>query len=206
MEGKRAIVTGSNVGLGLETSRQLLDLGVKVILAVRDESKGQKACQQLSDGRHLSSNSIEVCKLDLSSYDATIKFANRARDLQSLDIAVFNAGVYNVHESFSSTGYEESMQINELFIQYSPCARCTNGHQGDEEWQQTRAHRVDYIRHGCIGGVRGKEVKTLLPASEKKMTDWNMVLSSIDFARVRVRYLACNRVKKMIVRGSIKIN
>ena len=114
MEGKRAIVTGSNVGLGLETSRQLLDLGVKVILAVRDESKGQKACQQLSDGRHLSSNSIEVCKLDLSSYDATIKFANRARDLQSLDIAVFNAGVYNVHESFSSTGYEESMQINYL--------------------------------------------------------------------------------------------
>lgn len=114
LEGTRAIVTGSNVGLGLETARQLLDPGVKVILAVRDEFKGREACQQLSEGRHLLSESIEVWQVDLSSYDSIIQFVNRAQDLQSLDMAILNAGVYNVHESFSSTGFEESIQINYL--------------------------------------------------------------------------------------------
>lgn len=40
LHGRTALVTGSNCGVGLETSRQLLDLGVsKLILAVRDEEK-----------------------------------------------------------------------------------------------------------------------------------------------------------------------
>ncbi|THC94063.1 hypothetical protein EYZ11_006472 [Aspergillus tanneri] len=44
LTGKTAIVTGSNIGLDLECARQLLDLGLsKLILAVRDESKGETA-------------------------------------------------------------------------------------------------------------------------------------------------------------------
>ena len=174
LEGKRAIVTGSNVGLGLETSRQLLDLGVKVILAVRDESKGREACQQLSDGRHLLSNSIEVWQLDLSSYESIIKFAHRARDLQSLDIAILNAGLYNVHESFSSTGYEESIQINYLSnillaLVLLPVIK--------EKRRGGGPGRIVLVTSDTAAWAKFEERKSkpLLPAFKKNMTAWNMV-------------------------------
>ena len=173
LEGKRAIITGSNVGLGLETSRQVLDLGVKVMLAVRDESKGREACQQLSDGRHLLSDSIEVWKLDLSSYDSIIKFANRARDLQSLDIAIFNAGLYNVHRTFSSTGYEERIQINYLSnillaLVSLPVVK--------EKRSGSGPGRIVLVTSEMAAWAKFEERKSkpLLPAFKKKMTDWNM--------------------------------
>ena len=43
LSGQTAILTGSNSGLGLETARQLLDLGCNVILAVRNTKKGEAA-------------------------------------------------------------------------------------------------------------------------------------------------------------------
>ncbi|KAF3013867.1 hypothetical protein E8E15_004118 [Penicillium rubens] len=40
LAGKTALVTGSNTGVGLETSRQLLELGLsKLIIAVRSEER-----------------------------------------------------------------------------------------------------------------------------------------------------------------------
>ncbi|KAL2752602.1 hypothetical protein ACRALDRAFT_1065689 [Sodiomyces alcalophilus JCM 7366] len=114
LSGKTAIVTGSNVGLGLEAARQLLDLGCKVILAVRDEGKGEKARQTLALGRNLPSDSIEVWKLDLGSYDSIMSFTERTKSLKNLDIALLNGGLFKVHESFASTGYEEDIQVNYL--------------------------------------------------------------------------------------------
>ena len=74
LTGKTAVVTGSNIGLGLECVRQLLDLGLsKLILAVRDESKGETACKELSTGRGRAAGAIEVWKLDLSSYDSIVR-------------------------------------------------------------------------------------------------------------------------------------
>ncbi|KFA71439.1 hypothetical protein S40288_04298 [Stachybotrys chartarum IBT 40288] len=114
LSGKTAIVTGSNGGLGFETARQLLDLGADVILAVRDEAKGHDARKQLSHGRQLPKGGINVWKLDLSSYESIMSFAERAQGLPSLDIAILNAGLFNARESFSSAGYEEDIQINYL--------------------------------------------------------------------------------------------
>ncbi|WP_353932777.1 SDR family oxidoreductase [Okeanomitos corallinicola TIOX110] len=46
---KIAVVTGANHGLGFETSRQLAKQGYHVIIASRDEEKGQKAAQTLQN-------------------------------------------------------------------------------------------------------------------------------------------------------------
>ncbi|KAI1292374.1 hypothetical protein F5Y03DRAFT_402980 [Xylaria venustula] len=55
LSGHTALVTGSNCGIGLETSRQLLELGVsKLILAVRNEEKGKAA-----DRKGLPADAIE---------------------------------------------------------------------------------------------------------------------------------------------------
>ncbi|MFC7647419.1 SDR family NAD(P)-dependent oxidoreductase [Streptosporangium lutulentum] len=42
------VVTGANSGLGLETTRELVRRGAKVIMAVRDPGRGRKALDELS--------------------------------------------------------------------------------------------------------------------------------------------------------------
>ncbi|KUJ22985.1 putative retinol dehydrogenase 12 [Mollisia scopiformis] len=116
LKGKTAIVTGANQGIGLETSRQLLDLGLsKLIIAVRDESKGKTARKNLSQGRSLADDAIEVWKLDMLSYESITAFVERVKTLERLDIVILNAGIMKqTFEVTSSTGHEETIQVNYL--------------------------------------------------------------------------------------------
>lgn len=119
VSGKTAIVTGSNTGLGFECSRQLLDLGLdRLILAVRSEVKGEEAKKALLEGRNSSKPPIiEVWKLDLSSYDSIMAFAERTKTLERLDISVHNAGLLKkTFEKNNSTGHEETIQVNYLAL------------------------------------------------------------------------------------------
>ncbi|EGR52484.1 uncharacterized protein TRIREDRAFT_54227 [Trichoderma reesei QM6a] len=118
LSGQTAIVTGSNTGLGFECSAQLLDLGLsRLILAVRSESKGEEAKKLLLERQNSSTPPpvIEVWKLDLSSYDSIVAFAERTKTLQRLDIAVHNAGLIKKNfEKNKFTGHEETVQVNYL--------------------------------------------------------------------------------------------
>ncbi|KAF9771643.1 hypothetical protein IL306_010699 [Fusarium sp. DS 682] len=114
LSGKTAIVTGATGGIGLEMTRQLLALGCSVIMAVRDERKGESLRQDLIREASLEDDMVHVWQLDLSSYESIIAFAARAKALDNLRIAILNAGVYKVSEAFSPTGYEEGVQINYL--------------------------------------------------------------------------------------------
>lgn len=119
LEGKTAIVTGSNTGVGLETARQLLDLGVaKLILAVRNEGKGAAAATNILAGRKppVAASTVEVWKLDLNDYDSVVAFAGRCeKELPRLDLAVLNAGVSPAALRFNpKTGHEETIQVNYL--------------------------------------------------------------------------------------------
>ena len=115
LAGQTAIVTGSNTGLGLECSRQLLDIGLsKLIIAVRNEAKGEAAKKQLLVDRS-ADQVIEVWKIDFSDYDSVTQFVERTKTLDRLDIVVHNAGVSNLKLHLNpKTGYEESVQINYL--------------------------------------------------------------------------------------------
>ncbi|KAI0723512.1 hypothetical protein C8Q76DRAFT_615793 [Earliella scabrosa] len=114
LRGKTAIVTGSNGGLGLECSRQLLDLGLsRLILAVRDERKGQAAREDLAAGRKACD--IQVWKIDLSSYDSIIAFVERCKTLPTLDMAVLNAGLFKSQFELNPvTRHDEVVQVNYL--------------------------------------------------------------------------------------------
>ncbi|KAK7756578.1 hypothetical protein SLS62_001415 [Diatrype stigma] len=117
LRGRTAIVTGSNSGLGLECSRQLLDLGLsKLIITVRNEAKGDTAKADLSRGRNLAAGTIQVWKLDLNSYESITAFVERAkRSLEHLDIVVLNAGISSERFTLNpDTGHEEILQVNYL--------------------------------------------------------------------------------------------
>ena len=118
LTGKTAIVTGSNCGIGLEISRQLLNLGLeKLILAVRNEDKGQAAAIDLAAGRDppLKDEAIEVWKLDLDSYDSVVSFGSRAQSLTRLDLIFLNAGIILAKRAFNEeTKHDEIIQVNYL--------------------------------------------------------------------------------------------
>lgn len=115
LDGKTAIITGSNSGLGLECARQLLDLGLsRLILAVRNESKGEAALRDLMGGR-TTKHVIEVWKVDVSSYESIMSFVERTKALDRLDIVVLNAAVFKLNANWDPvTAYEETIQVNYL--------------------------------------------------------------------------------------------
>ncbi|KAK4154502.1 hypothetical protein C8A00DRAFT_14364 [Chaetomidium leptoderma] len=119
LSGKTAIVTGSNTGVGFETARQLVDLGLsRLILAVRDEAKGKAAAAKLSsapDDDPSTPRVIEVWHLDLRDYASVVAFAERAKTLNRLDIALLNAGICPAKRIFNDkTGHDETIQVNYL--------------------------------------------------------------------------------------------
>lgn len=107
LSGQTIIVTGSNVGLGLEAARHSTRLNAdKVILGVRNIEKGEAAKKSIEESTQRK-GAVEVWQLDLSSYESTKQFAKRAEGLKRLDAIVENAGIatdkYSVSEGNEST-------------------------------------------------------------------------------------------------------
>lgn len=114
LNGQTGVVTGSNVGLGLEASRQLLGLGLShLILAVRDDKKGKAAKDELA--KAAPNAKIEVWKLDMSVYESITSFAQRCNSLARLDFVILNAGVFKLKQEINeNTGHDEVIQVNYL--------------------------------------------------------------------------------------------
>ena len=94
-EGKIAIVTGSNVGLGKEACRWMVSLGAsQVILACRNVEKGKAAAKDIQATTSCSSDTLQVWHLDMGSYASVQAFSDRVNaELPRLDILIANAGL-----------------------------------------------------------------------------------------------------------------
>ncbi|KAL9039303.1 MAG: hypothetical protein Q9180_002607 [Flavoplaca navasiana] len=152
LAGQTGIVTGSNTGLGYHASSQLLSLGLsRLILAVRDTTKGEKARSSLlatlNETTQLSGKNqpqVEVWPVDLTDYTSIIQFANRVRDTPNLHVnfIILNAGVARFGFELAPNGNEITIQTNWLSTalmaitlrpilqaQYTQAKRtATNGH------------------------------------------------------------------------------
>jgi NAD(P)-dependent dehydrogenase (short-subunit alcohol dehydrogenase family) len=107
------VVTGANTGLGLETSRHLLRLGVgKLIMGVRDPKKGEKAKVELIASTKRLPESVEVWHIDMEDYNSVESFAHRASTtLPRLDAVLANAGVMAGKFTLSN-GIERTIAVN----------------------------------------------------------------------------------------------
>ena len=85
-----ALVSGANRGLGLETSRQLLGRGYRVILTSRDAAKGEAAAKALAAHGDVRYHPLDVA--DRGSVTVLRAYVERA--VGRLDALVNNAGVY----------------------------------------------------------------------------------------------------------------
>jgi len=108
LTGRTAIVTGANSGLGLETAKALTHAGAHVVLAVRDEARGQKAADALP-----APGTKEVRLLDLASLDSVRAFA-RDWDGGQIDLLINNAGVMIPPLTRTADGFELQFGTNHL--------------------------------------------------------------------------------------------
>jgi NAD(P)-dependent dehydrogenase (short-subunit alcohol dehydrogenase family) len=112
-----ALVTGANRGLGLETSRQLLDQGLRVAMTGRDEDATERARRELGPA---ASNAIAV-GMDVTE-PATIRSARAAVEerLGPVDVLVNNAAILLFESSgilsIPADGFQETLATNLLGV------------------------------------------------------------------------------------------
>ena len=112
-QGRLAVVTGANTGLGFETAQVLAARGASVVLAVRDTEKGKAAAARIA-GTALGAN-VTVQALDLASLDSIRAAADELRARHPrIDLLINNAGVMFPPKQTTGDGFELQFGTNHL--------------------------------------------------------------------------------------------
>lgn len=111
VNGKTAVVTGGNGGLGLSTVRQLLANGADVIVSSRDVERGEAAVK----GIGTTPGQATVLRLDLADLTSVHEFAEEVTEVASgLDLLVNNAGIMMTPPHLTTDGFESQVGTNHL--------------------------------------------------------------------------------------------
>ncbi|KAL3282813.1 hypothetical protein HHI36_005978 [Cryptolaemus montrouzieri] len=116
LDGKTAIVTGCNTGIGKETAKDFFQRGAKVIMACRNVASANQAAEDI---KRRSENSIpgelQVVELDLSSLESVRRCAGELIEKEDrIDILVNNAGLMMSPYTKTKDGYELQFATNHL--------------------------------------------------------------------------------------------
>ena len=112
-QGRLAVVTGANTGLGFETARTLAARGASVVLAVRDIEKGKRAAARIADTAP--GADVMVQPLDLTSLDSIHAAADELRAKHPrIDLLINNAGVMFTPKQTTGDGFELQFGTNHL--------------------------------------------------------------------------------------------
>lgn len=113
MKGKICIVTGSNSGIGKETTLALADMGATIIMAVRSKERGENARKEIVGKTGNTAISLMIC--DLASMDSIRQFVKEFNDSYSkLDVLINNAGAVFTQRETTVDGFERTLAVNYL--------------------------------------------------------------------------------------------
>ncbi|MGC4946105.1 oxidoreductase [Streptomyces sp. DT224] len=109
--GRTAVVTGANSGIGLVTARELARCGARVLLACRDERRGEEAAARIRYA--VRGADVEFAPLDLADLSSVRAFAEDFR-ADRLDLLINNAGVMALPYGRTADGFETQFGVNHL--------------------------------------------------------------------------------------------
>jgi NAD(P)-dependent dehydrogenase (short-subunit alcohol dehydrogenase family) len=114
LNGKSAIVTGANSGIGYYTALELARAGAAVVVACRDPQRGQEALARLRAAAPGADFRLEA--LDLANLASVRAFADRfLASGAALDLLVNNAGIMaNPKRELTADGFEAQLGTNHL--------------------------------------------------------------------------------------------
>src|SRR5712664_2884214 len=112
-QGRLAVVTGANTGLGFEIARVLAARGASVVLAVRDTEKGKRAAARIAGTAP--GADVTVQPLDLACLDSVRAAAAELRARHPrIDLLINNAGVMFPPRQATGDGFELQLGTNHL--------------------------------------------------------------------------------------------
>ncbi|WP_159230100.1 SDR family NAD(P)-dependent oxidoreductase [Mycolicibacterium vanbaalenii] len=111
--GRVAVVTGANSGIGYEAAAVLAGKGARVVVAVRNPSKGEEAVRRI-EARHPGAD-VALVELDLSSLASVRGAADTLRAAYPrIDLLINNAGVMYPPKQTTVDGFELQFGTNHL--------------------------------------------------------------------------------------------
>lgn len=111
LNGKTALITGGNSGIGLETARDFARRGARVIIASRNE---KQAAAAITDIVNTTGNQdVHFKPLNLASFANVRQFAKEFNATEKrLDILVNNAGCGGIYNKRTQDGIHVVLQVN----------------------------------------------------------------------------------------------
>lgn len=112
LNGKIAIVTGANSGMGYATVEALSDMGATVLMLCRSEERGMAAIASLTAKKE---RKLELILCDLGDYSSIRNAAEYVKaNYPRIDILVNNAGFISLDRQETKEGIERQFGINHL--------------------------------------------------------------------------------------------
>lgn len=173
LSGQLAIVTGGYSGLGLETTRALVNAGARVVVTARRPAVAKEALSGLEG--------VEIDALDLADLSSVRAFAERflASD-RNIDMLILNAGIMACPETRVGPGWEAQFATNHLghfaLTNLLWPALASQGEHVLFPW-----HQRDIISHRFVGMTfnLNKVMRNSLPMDSPKQQRFYSALSLI---------------------------
>lgn len=155
-DGRVAVVTGANSGVGYETARALARAGARVVLACRNPANAARAMEAIR--AETPGASLEFIQIDLADLSSVRAFAAEVAGRHAaLDLLINNAGVMAIPRRTTADGFERQFGTNHLghfaltgllleSLRRAPGARVVT--------VSSEAHRAGLIRFEDLHGER----------------------------------------------------
>jgi len=114
LDGKIAVITGGNAGIGKEIAMGLAERGAELIIAARNQKTAVPVCEEIGK---VTRASVSLVPLDLSDLDSVVRAAGEIEGLlngRTIDIMIANAGVCPPEYTVSAQGFELGFAVNVL--------------------------------------------------------------------------------------------
>jgi len=108
LQGKRALITGGTTGIGLETAREFIAEGARVVITGNNPANLEEAAKVLGE-------KALILRSDASDVNAQTSLAQQIKSsMGGLDVVFINAGVaeFRPVEAWDAAAFDRSFNIN----------------------------------------------------------------------------------------------